>query len=113
MSERVANTWQARDASGRYIGESELDSGAFTAGEIQTMARAVDLPADKVRRLTELAVFINGLPRRSTPAKPTIHMCPPDGSNLMPCCDLSPFERIGDRLTLDSAGVTCSDANPR
>ena len=49
---------------------SRLDSGAFTAADIQTMARTVDLPVEKVRRLTELAVFIAGLPRPERAVEP-------------------------------------------
>lgn len=45
---------------------SRLDAGAFSASDIQTMARVIDLPVDKVRRLTELAVFVAGLDRDAT-----------------------------------------------
>ena len=52
---------------------SRLDNGAFTAAEVQTMARAVDVPVEKVRRLTELAVFVAGLDRAAEGAA-----APPD-----------------------------------
>jgi hypothetical protein len=38
----------------------------------------------------------------------TVHMCPPEGTGMMPCCDLPPFERMGDRITLDPKLVTCN-----
>ena len=37
-----------------------------------------------------------------------VHLCPPDGSGLMPCCGLTPFERMTDRMTTEPALVTCS-----
>jgi hypothetical protein len=36
------------------------------------------------------------------------HQCPPDGSGVMPCCGVTPFERMGGRMTLDPALVTCT-----
>jgi hypothetical protein len=37
-----------------------------------------------------------------------VHLCPPDGSTLMPCCNRSPFEvSRSDRMTLDRPSVTC------
>jgi hypothetical protein len=38
----------------------------------------------------------------------TVHMCPPDGSNTMPCCGKPPLERRADRMTLNPSDVTCS-----
>lgn len=38
----------------------------------------------------------------------TTHRCPPAGSNLMPCCNRTPFEvSEWDRMTLEPALVTC------
>lgn len=38
-----------------------------------------------------------------------VHLCPPDGSGIMPCCGLTPFEvGTGERMTLDSELVTCN-----
>lgn len=37
-----------------------------------------------------------------------VHMCPPYGSDIMPCCDRSPLEvPLDDRMTMDGALVTC------
>lgn len=36
------------------------------------------------------------------------HQCPPEGSGVMPCCGVTPFERMGGRMTLDPALVTCT-----
>lgn len=38
----------------------------------------------------------------------TTHRCPPAGSNVMPCCDRTPFEvPERHRLAVDDAYVTC------
>jgi hypothetical protein len=37
----------------------------------------------------------------------TVHMCPPDGSGIMPCCRKTPFEAA--RITLDPKKVTCNE----
>ena len=39
------------------------------------------------------------------------HACPPDGSNVMPCCERTPFEvpRV-DRMTLQPLAVSCTGA---
>jgi len=37
-----------------------------------------------------------------------IHQCPPDGVYLMPCCNISPLERLQDRMSVDPANVTCT-----
>lgn len=37
-----------------------------------------------------------------------IHQCPPDGVYLMPCCNISPLERLSDRMSMDPAHVTCT-----
>jgi len=42
------------------------------------------------------------------PVSLTVHLCPPEGSGTMPCCGASPFERTGDRMTLDPRRVTCA-----
>lgn len=36
-----------------------------------------------------------------------VHMCPPEGSGLMPCCGRTPFEVMSDRMTLDADLVNC------
>jgi hypothetical protein len=37
-----------------------------------------------------------------------VHLCPPDGSGLTPCCGAAPFEiPRGDRLTAVDDAVTC------
>jgi hypothetical protein len=36
-----------------------------------------------------------------------VHLCPPGDEALMPCCGISPHERMGDRITLDARRVTC------
>jgi hypothetical protein len=39
----------------------------------------------------------------------TIHLSPPEGSGLFPCCGKSPFEvPRSDRVTLDAAKASCS-----
>jgi hypothetical protein len=40
-------------------------------------------------------------------ASPIVHLCPPEGSGIMPCCGRTPFEATDDRMTLDPALVTC------
>jgi hypothetical protein len=38
----------------------------------------------------------------------TIHLCPPEGKGLFPCCGKTPFEVPGyDRVTLSKRSVTC------
>lgn len=38
----------------------------------------------------------------------TVHACPPDGSQVTPCCGESPFDLPRtDRITEDSEQVTC------
>lgn len=39
-----------------------------------------------------------------------VHMCPPEGSGLMPCCGRTPFEvpRWEHRITLQPSLVTCT-----
>lgn len=39
--------------------------------------------------------------------KELIHMCPPRGSGLMPCCGQAPTGRMADRITTDPKLVTC------
>lgn len=42
--------------------------------------------------------------------KDRVHLCPPVGSGLMPCCDRTPFELpLDDRLTTSAHEVTCTD----
>jgi hypothetical protein len=37
------------------------------------------------------------------------HRCPPQGSNIMPCCGKTPFEvSKTDRMSLDDSLVTCN-----
>lgn len=37
------------------------------------------------------------------------HACPPKGSEVMPCCDRTPFEvPLTDRMTLEPNLVTCT-----
>ena len=36
-----------------------------------------------------------------------VHACPPKGSGVMPCCGATPFEKQGERLTMDPALVNC------
>lgn len=38
-----------------------------------------------------------------------VHLCPFPGSGEMPCCGLPPFERRGQRMTVDVRLVTCRD----
>lgn len=43
----------------------------------------------------------------------TIHLCPPKGSGLMPCCNRTPFEvPRTDRMTLERRNVTCHALAP-
>ena len=43
-----------------------------------------------------------------------IHMCPPDGSGLTPCCGRTPFELPSyHRLTGDPNLVSCEDRERR
>lgn len=38
----------------------------------------------------------------------TVHLCPPVGDGVTPCCGLSPFElSVTDRITLKESDVTC------
>lgn len=38
----------------------------------------------------------------------TVHLCPPDGSGVTPCCGRTPFEiPLTDRVTVDELAVTC------
>jgi hypothetical protein len=47
-------------------------------------------------------------PPNPAPVGSVVHMCPPDGSGLMPCCGRTPFEAPHtDRITTDGAAVTC------
>ena len=56
------------DSTTRPLRTSRLDTGAFTAAEIQTMARFVGISVDKVRRLTECSVLIAKLDRAAPDA---------------------------------------------
>ena len=37
----------------------------------------------------------------------TIHECPPSGAGLMPCCQRTPFEVMGDRMSTRPELVNC------
>jgi len=37
----------------------------------------------------------------------TTHLCPPEGSNIMPCCGRTPLEVRSQRMTLETDLVTC------
>jgi hypothetical protein len=41
------------------------------------------------------------------PRVEVVHRCPKAGKGLTPCCGRSPFELLGDRITLYDAMVTC------
>lgn len=43
---------------------------------------------------------------------PVVHMCPEGDEPQFPCCGGWPLERLGDRMTLDPAQVTCSIRKP-
>lgn len=45
---------------------------------------------------------------RTFEAPEIVHLCPPKGSGIMPCCGKTPFEvsRM-ERMTLKKKGVTC------
>jgi hypothetical protein len=40
-----------------------------------------------------------------------IHLCPPEGSGLMPCCGRTPFEARQSRMTVNPSLVTCKGGN--
>jgi hypothetical protein len=43
----------------------------------------------------------------------TVHLCPPEGSGMTPCCDKTPFELpYFDRITEDAEQVTCEVLKP-
>lgn len=56
---------------------------------------SVDLLEDHVRQVVQRA------------GVEVTHRCPRRGELTMPCCDIPPSERRGDRITLDDALVTC------
>ncbi|MFJ2174344.1 hypothetical protein ACIOHE_15700 [Streptomyces sp. NPDC087851] len=42
-----------------------------------------------------------------------VHQCPADGSGVTPCCARTPFELPRtDRMTTDSARITCNRNGP-
>ena len=43
-----------------------------------------------------------------------VHLCPPEGSGVMPCCQRLPLEAaMTDRMTVDPWLVTCGLASVR
>ena len=46
--------------------------------------------------------------RISVEVESVVHLAPPLGQGMTPCCERTPFDlAVWDRLTTDSAAVTC------
>lgn len=62
--------------------------------------------------MTDSTAFADGAAPITVDAS-LVHLCPPAGSAVAPCCGLTPFELLQtDRLTVDRALVSCAVLAP-
>lgn len=62
---------------------------------------------DRIRSVTYWDENLHKRDAYPQPEREVIHMCPPTGSGVMPCCGGSPLEHLFDRMTIDPKDVTC------
>lgn len=108
--------------------ESGIDELSALVEQVQTVGKATDLILGAISQFQVIELKKAGIGDKTKFSIPmlsggavvvevdtseVVHLCPPDGENVTPCCDKTPFElHPKSRMTLNSANVTCQGKVP-
>ena len=106
---RAQRAEQERDAQAALVATltAERDVARAVKNGLHGIINHRERELSELTATRDLLLTENARLRKERDAARVVHACPPKGSGVMPCCGATPFEKQGERLTMDPALVNC------